>query len=100
MEMSNYKAILINFNGKEDFYRKNLDKIVIMDPRSYRKSLNYNIFWPNGFLILLLKINLPEDNLSEAYSENSQKSKMELYPKIVNDFIPINIFAKSSILHL
>ena len=100
MEMSNYKAILINFNGKEDFYRKNLDKIVIMDPRSYRKILYYNIFWPNGFLILLLKINLPEDKLSEAYSETSQKSKMELYPKIINDFIPINIFAKSSILHL
>lgn len=34
MEMSSYKGILVNFNGKEGFCRKNFDKIVIMDPRS------------------------------------------------------------------
>ena len=36
--------------------------------------------------------------LPEAYSEPSQKSKMEFSAKIVNGLQPLNIFARSFIL--
>ena len=50
--------------------------------------------------LFVLYFHLPEDTLSEAYSETSQKSKMELYAKMLNGFKPITIFAKYSILDL
>ena len=36
--------------------------------------------------------------VSEAYSEPSQTSKIELFEKVVNGFQPLTIFEKSSIL--
>ena len=36
--------------------------------------------------------------MSEAYSESCQKSKMELFVKIVNGLKPLTVFKKSSIL--
>ena len=50
--------------------------------------------------MFLLRISLPEDTLSEAYSETIQKSKMELYAKMLDGFKPITIFTKYSILDL
>ena len=37
---------------------------------------------------------------SEAYSEHCQTSKMERFEKIIEDFEPLTIFAKRSILYV
>ena len=38
--------------------------------------------------------------ISKAYSEPCQTSKMGLFVKIVNDFMPLSIFAKFSVLYI
>ena len=37
---------------------------------------------------------------TEAYSEPKRKSKMDLLKKIINDWKPLNIFVKNSILDI
>ena len=53
---------------------------------------NVCIFW--DFLMQIFQYSI------EAYPEPSKTSKMELFVKIVNDFYPLTIFAKSFILDI